>query len=376
MFTFPLDCRQLFDERRRQFAAWGIPRAVVARVERLVEDAWRDGPGGWCREWSVEAGRAEAGGRWLLAAHLYGAACFPVANTPGRREALRRQVQCFLRAAGAFPCHFQRLESAELGPLHLYQPRGVDAAPLLCLSGGVDTGKIALHRLAVWLVRLGGFRVLAADMPGTGENPQRLTRDADGYYRQLLQGFGGGGRCGMLGVSFGGYWAAKLALAGDVAAAVDLGGPLIGVEELDAGYAAGLPNGMSGIVAHALGWTEMPPPDEALAMLRRFSLRRQGWLTPGRGAPLLAVNGEADPYVPAWESEVFRAWPQGEVWRFAGLGHCAAERLPWILPALSAWLRTHLIGNSAGNRLALQLARLLLPRQAPPLSLPMAGGSR
>ncbi|UTH76039.1 alpha/beta fold hydrolase [Chromobacterium sp. IIBBL 290-4] len=364
MFTFPLDSRELFAERRRQFAGWGIPRVCMDRVESRVVDVWRDGEGGWSREWAREAEQAVERRRWLLAAHLYGAACFPVANTPLRREAQRLQVACFLRASAWFPCRFERLELPGLGAAHLYQPHGEGAWPLVCLSGGVDTGKIALHRLALALARIGRFRVLAVDMPGTGESSLPLRADSEGYYRAWLARFAQGGPRALLGISFGGHWAAKLALGGEVDAAVNLGGPLIGAAELDADYAAALPNGMSGIVAHALGLAAMPSAEEALALLQLFSLRRQGLLDGCDAAPLLAVNGEADPYVPAAETEVFRAWPQAEVWRFSGLGHCAAEALPRILPALIAWLRMRLHGDTPLNRLAWRASRALLPRLA------------
>ncbi|WP_060262234.1 hypothetical protein [Burkholderia ubonensis] len=64
MFVFPLDPRDLFDERRLQFAGWGIPSSVIQRVERRVTDNWHEGPGGWAYEWSREAAMARAGKRW------------------------------------------------------------------------------------------------------------------------------------------------------------------------------------------------------------------------------------------------------------------------------------------------------------------------
>ncbi|POZ63595.1 alpha/beta fold hydrolase [Chromobacterium alticapitis] len=370
MFTFPLDCRALFEERRRQFAAWGIPRRLIQTVESRINDVWFEGPGGWCREWAREAEIACARRNWLLAAHLYGAACFPVANTPLRREAMRMQTECFLRAAADFPCSFDRLAQPGLGVVHLYQPHGAGAWPLVCVSGGVDTGKMALHRMALALALLGRFRVLAMDMPGTGESARSLRPDAENDYRAWLDHFAGEGRRALLGISFGGHWAAKLALMGEVDAAVNLGGPLIGASELEADHAADLPNGMTGIVAHALGLPAMPSRQEVVARLQAFSLRRQGCLERAGGSPLLVVNGEADPYVPAEETETFRSRPRTEVWRFAGLGHCAAERLPRIAPGMIAWLRLRLHGAHAGNRLGYGLATRFLPR----LCLPAASG--
>jgi hypothetical protein len=62
--------------------------------------------------------------------------------------------------------------------------------------------------------RIGRFRVAAIDMPGTGESGMALTADADAIYQELLATLAPTGRKAVLGVSFGGHWAAKLALLG------------------------------------------------------------------------------------------------------------------------------------------------------------------
>ncbi|KWD10624.1 hypothetical protein WM34_08940 [Burkholderia ubonensis] len=366
MFVFPLDPRDLFDERRLQFAGWGIPSSVIQRVERRVTDNWHEGPGGWAYEWSREAAMARAGKRWLLASMLYGAARFPVVCTPLRQAALHDQVECFTRASAGFPVGFERVEVSHGDhgqvrfPVHVYRPKRRGDCPVVCVTGGVDTGKMELHRLALALAMFGRFTVVAMDMPGTGEMTVSLQPDSHQVYRSVLSGFGGQRRKAMLGVSFGGHWAAKLALLGEVDAAVNWGGP-IGAVERDASVASRLPNGMTGIVANAARLPALPDVAGAAQLLKMFSLKHQGLLDRAECAPLLAVNGSHDPYIPREDVQCFDAYPSAQVWLLQGLGHCAAEASIRVVPGMIAWLRAALHGRDAWNRFALTAARWVLP---------------
>lgn len=375
MFTFPLDPRALFAERRKQFVGWGIPSSLVARVEARVSNSWSEAAGGWAHEWWSEAARAEAAHQWLLAARLYGAARFPVACTPLRREALHRQVACFMRASASFGMDLARetvrLADGESVPVHVYRPPGGADRPVVCLSGGVDTGKIELHRIAQLLAWFGRFEVLALDMPGTGETALPLRADSDALYRTVLAQHAGTRRKALFGISFGGHWAAKLALRGDVDAAVNLGGP-VGAVDREPGEASKLPNGMSGIVANAMRLPAVPDGEALADVLAQFSLRRQGWLDSASCSPLLAVNGNDDPYIPSSDMRVFTRYPAAEVWLFQGLGHCAAERITRVVPAIIAWLRATLYGESSREQALLAAAKWWLP----PRERRLAGGAQ
>lgn len=366
MFAFPIDPHDLFDERRIQFARWGIPRSTIERVERRITDNWHEGPGGWTFEWSREAAAAQADKRWLLAAMLYGAARFPVVCTPARQEALRNQVQCFMRASASFPVHFERIEichdDGEIVrfPAHVYQPRERGEYPVVCLTGGVDTGKMELHRLALAFALYGRFTVVAIDMPGTGETDTPLQPASDRLYRTVLSRFDARHKKAIVGVSFGGHWAAKLALQNEVDAAIDWGGP-VGAEDRDASVVAHLPNGMTGIVANAARLPEVPDIAGMERFLDMFSLKRQNLFDGTDCAPLLAVNGDCDPYIPSQDVQVFNAYPSARVWLLRGLGHCAAEASMRVVPGMLTWLRATLHGRSVGNRVALRLAEWVLP---------------
>jgi esterase FrsA len=374
MFTFPVDVEDLFSERASQIAAWGIPRVTVARVRARIRDMWTDASGGWTYEWSQEAARAEDRREWLLASALHGAARFPVACTPARVEAQRRQVACYLEASRTFSTPFERRSVSVLGaagatgpvdvPVHLFGPRRTKSAPLVLLSGGVDTGKMELHRLAIGLA-LSGLRVAAIDMPGTGETAGPLSPGSHGVYVQVLDALSRDGsrplKRGILGISFGGHWAAKLALLGVVDAAVDVGGP-IGAEPADGASILRLPRGMPGILANALGMDGLPTADEAVPMMNAFSLREQGLLGPGRlRVPLLVLNGANDPYVPQTDTSVFRQYPAADVFLLEGADHCAADRFLRVAPALVVWIRMQLVGGTLAAQAMYGVARALLP---------------
>lgn len=374
MFTFPLDPHDLFEERARQFVGWGIPRRIVAAVREEVSDMWSEERGGWTPTWLAQADRAVERERWLEAALCCGAAKFPVRATRLRERAYERQIEHFLRAARELRLGFERRElsvpyrdGAATAMAHVYSPPGRPAPAALMLSGGVDTWKIELHRLATILVRATGLAVVAIDMPGTGESEVPLAPDSDQILTGALAATSeelGTSTTGFFGISFGGHWAAKLALHGAVDAAVDLGGPVAASFERDG--IEGLPHGMSGIVANAAGFDRVPAVSEVAELLRGFSLRRD--LERPGGSPLLVVNGAADPYVPTSDVTDFDPRPEATVWLIRDGEHCASDRIRRVMPAIIGWISTALVGGRRARALAglaqLQLAPLLIRRPA------------
>jgi esterase FrsA len=370
MFTFPLNTSELFAERAVQFRGWGIPARTIAAARRAIDDAWREGPGGWTFEWEEHARAAEAQEDWLLAAHCHGAAKFPSVCTESRRIAFEKQVACFERAAPSFSTGFARhlLDVPYRGgttrvAVHQYWPRAESpgARPLLCLSGGVDMFKIETHRIATIFARLGGLEVVVLDMPGTGESEIALAPDVDEIYRGVLDAFAKPPRKrAIFGISFGGHWSAKLGLQGAVDAAIDCGGPL-GEASPSGNALLTLPNGMTGIVGNALRLESPPTDHEVNAFINGFSLRAQGLLPKTNPVPMLVVNGAQDQYVPLANSTVFRGAPGATVWLVRDATHCAAERFPRLMPGMLAWLRLELLGDSASRRLELEVAELILP---------------
>ncbi len=367
---FPLDVADLLHERGRQMVAWGIARQTIDRVAPRISHMWADGPGGWAFEWSHAAQTMETKGSLLQAALLYGAAKFPCIVTPAQRHAYAQQLECFLRASKSFSVPFRRdvlvVDCAGIQTsvaVHRYGMRPHQPAqPLLCLTGGVDTLKVELHRLACLIARVTGSEVVAFDMPGTGESRLQLTKESDWVYQAVIAACGGAHRRkGIFGISFGGHWAAKLALQGVVDFAVDLGGP-IAATSTDAALLANLPNGMTGIVANAMRLPSLPTAETVASILEEFSLSAQGLLTPQALAtmpPLLAVNGNDDPYIPPADTLAFQQGPRNTVWLVPSAGHCAEKRLKLLMPAILLWLRAQSRGSMT-DRLASRAASWLI----------------
>ncbi|MEU9166747.1 alpha/beta hydrolase [Streptomyces sp. NPDC048420] len=228
-------------------------------------------------------------------------------------------------------------------PVHLMARRQLRRRGVLMMSGGVDTWKTELHRMAVATALVTGLLVVVVDMPATGESPVPLAPDADrlldGLVEQVRR------RCpgepvGYFGLSFGGHWAVKLALRGVVDAAVDLGGPTGAAgQETDV---LSLPYGMAGIVGNALGLDALPDPATAARLLTGFSLRHQGLLDGPREAaadtPLLAVNGADDQYIPLGDTTGLASRSSTTVWIVRDATHCAAEHIRPVLARTWGWL--------------------------------------
>lgn len=371
MFTFPLNPSDLFNERSRQFQSWGIPRSTIKEVQYAIQDMWREAPGGWTHEWFQRGKQAEQQGKMLRAAACYGAARFPSACTAFRQNAYDKQLECYLKAAPRFPCQFERRvipvhyrsEAIDV-PVHIFTPRNGNINTQVLLSGGVDTWKMELHRLALALCRFGGFRTVAIDMPGTGESTVPLAPDGDVIYRGVIEAFseeaGQGSKFGFLGISFGGHWAVKLALTAAIHASVDIGGP-VGARDRTAEEFSNLPHGMVGIIGNAMGLSEIPSTDDMEEILASFSLKKQGLLERDTAASLLVINGDADPYVPPEDTTVFAGRANADVWLVPGGYHCVANQFLRIMPGAIAWLRCKLWEETNFNLALYAVTRAIRP---------------
>jgi esterase FrsA len=214
----------------------------------------------------------------------------------------------------------------------------------------VDTWYVELHRVARVLSSVGRFEVVSFDMPVTGECADLgLRPDTDEVYRGVIQALRPDRPAGVMGISFAGLWAAKLALLRTTDFAVDLGGP-VGARRRTPEEIVRLPNGMPGILAHAVGLERLPTVGELGPMLEDFSLRPL-LRDERRPTPLLAINGERDPYVPPADVECFRTYPTADVWLVRHAGHCAAERIEPALLGTLAWLRATTRGPTLSRAL-------------------------
>ncbi|SEP19929.1 alpha/beta hydrolase family protein [Amycolatopsis saalfeldensis] len=348
-YQWPLDAAELFGERYPQMINTGLPVADVDAVRAAVTDMWPDAPGGWVHEWS-ELARAYAGaGSHQQAALAYGWAKFPTLADEAKRAALAGQLEQYLLAVPQFGVDFRRevLELPFQGgttqvPVHLFAPEGLPSdAPVVLASGGVDSWKMDMHVAFVTVAKQLGVRVPAFDIAGTGESAVPMTADGGAEIVRGLIAHArtlGNGVVAHFGISMGGYYSARSGLAGEVDAAVVLGGPV------EAAFTGGPPShfGMAGIVGNAMGFEQEPTLEELAERRRGFSLRPL--LDQDVNAPMLVINGADDVHVPQHDTLVFEGRRDTTVELIPDTGHCAASKLPQAMATVAGWLKQALTG--------------------------------
>ncbi|MER7930096.1 alpha/beta hydrolase family protein [Streptomyces sp. NPDC096057] len=338
----------LFVERYRQMVASGLPVEDIDTVRSAVAEMWPDRPGGWVYEWSrLAAGYAERG-RHRLAALAYGWAKFPTLADGAKKTALERQLEQYMLAAPGFEVAFERRmvivpceEEATVLPVHLLTPRGwAGATPVLLASGGVDTWKMDFHGLFETIALRTGMGVLAFDIPGTGECAGPMDSEDGADMVRVLAAEAralGNGRVLHLGISMGGHFSACSGLAGDVDAAIVIGGPV------EAAFAPGrtFAHGMDGIVGNALGFDYEPTLVELAKSWPSFGLRPL--LDLDANVPMLVINGADDVHVPQDDTLVFTGRRDTEVHLLPDTGHCAVSKMPHVLQLMFEWIDRHQI---------------------------------
>jgi esterase FrsA len=294
-------------------------------------------------EWSTLARAYAQAGSHQQAALAYGWAKFPTLADEPKRVALANQLDQYQLAAPHFGVEFQRevLELPYQGattrvPVHVFAPFDLPAdAAVVIASGGVDSWKMDMHTAFVGTAARLGVRVLAFDIPGTGESVVPMTADGGAEIVRGLIAHArtlGNGVVAHFGISMGGYFSARSGLAGEVDAAVVFGGPV------EAAFTGPGPSqfGIAGIVGNALGFDQPPTSDELAAGRAGFSLRPL--LDQDLNAPMLIINGADDVHVPQHDTLVFQGRRDTAVELIPDTGHCATSKLPQAMNTIASWL--------------------------------------
>ncbi|WP_406164609.1 alpha/beta hydrolase [Streptomyces sp. NBC_00996] len=342
-YEWKVDPQDLFEERAPQMVSMGLPSQDVIAVRAAVTEMWPDRPGGWVYEWSQLAARYAESGQHRPAVLAYGYAKFPSLADDAKRTAHQRQLEQYLLAAAGYRVAFERqtLDIPCQGaitpvPVHLLIPPAWTAdAPVLLASGGVDTWKMDIHGICEDLALRTGLRVVAFDIPGTGESTTPMTADGGADIVRALIGKArhlGNGHVIHLGISMGGHFSARSGLVGDADAAINIGGPVATAFAPGRGFA----HGMSGIIGNALGFDQEPTEAELGNAFTPFSL--QPLLDDDKNAPMLVVNGADDVHVPREDTLVFNGRRDTEVHLLPGTGHCAMSKWPEVATLIVEWI--------------------------------------
>ncbi|HZB82002.1 MAG TPA: alpha/beta fold hydrolase [Rubrobacteraceae bacterium] len=286
---------------------------------------------------------------YLDSAFYFFLARWPYPISPQAREAYECHIRAYLNAArfSELPLEVVSVpfEEAELvGYLRVPTTEGT-SPPVVLLSGGIDVWKsdVEIHGIVQTLVER-GLAVMTMDAPGTGQSPIRAGTTGEHTYAAMIDYLRertdvDGERIGFYGLSFGGYWAVKLALNNPrLVAVVNLGGPVHHAFQPD--WVSKLPIGTLVNLAATMGVNFQEAGIDGLTRrLAEMSLLTQGHFSfPSRPA-LLSVNGARDEVVPIADLELLgEQGIEQDSLVFAQDRHVASYNFGLHLPFSAAWL--------------------------------------
>lgn len=325
---------------------------VTGRIAR-----WDD----WCREWSACGAlyealgtRAEADGcavsagqHYLRAALAYHFGKFFFVHRPAEQLAAHdHTVRAYQQALPHLEFPGERVAIPYEAGATMYgifrKPPHVAQPPVVILIPGLDSVKEELHAYGDDFLRR-GMAVLAIDGPGQGEmefdHPMRF--DFEVPIRFAINYLEGrrdvnAGRVGLLGVSLGGYYAARAAaFEPRVNAAIVLA----------AWYAIGSPGRFdyAPLLTREAFIARLKVHDETQARAALADFDLSGVAEKVR-CPLLVIMGRQDRVVPPEEAERLAAAAGGEtdLWMFEDGNH-VCNNIPYhYRPQQADWMRRHL----------------------------------
>lgn len=310
--------------------------------------AWRPaGEQAWSEAEALSAGgrTEEARAAYLRAHGHFFMGRFPCANHPDKLACAEREREAYLAAGALFDPPVQRVaapfEDGEVAFLYR-RPRGVARPPVVIMWGGVDAWKEQMTA-ASDAVLAQGVATIAMDGPGTGESPVKGVVDAERQFLPVMDWAAAqpdlaGARVGLLGRSFGGYWATKLALTHPdrIAGAVNWGGGAHFMFQKDwIGRSRHPDSYLMELVETRMRMLGAETEDEYAAFFERLSLLDQGLLD-RPSAPLLLVNGREDRQCPVADIDLLVEHGDPKAVRIFPGGHMGIT--PKTLPTIVDWL--------------------------------------
>lgn len=223
--------RHHLEVRRYPLNLIDVPAAV--RTIAALEDL---GPESWSATWLAEASafaeqaeaaeaagdRAAARSAWFQAYQFGFMGRFPVPTHPAKVEAYDRSRHYFLRAVSLDEPAVERIEVPFAGregegdkvAFYVTRPVGFENPPVVISWGGIEAWKEEMLFGANQFWER-GIATILLDMPGVGESPVLAGIDAERMWDPVFEWIEKSDldvdRVAVLGASFGGYWATKLA---------------------------------------------------------------------------------------------------------------------------------------------------------------------
>ncbi|MBY3598991.1 alpha/beta hydrolase family protein [Rhizobium bangladeshense] len=340
------------------------PQATLETIEALTGlDGER-----WARAWiatgnrfmAIADGRMEGGDvaaardAYYQAYGFYFLGRFPCPNHPAKEESYRRELAAYAQFGAladppivpvSLPFEAPDALSGQIR-FYLRKPAGVEKPPVLIMWGGVDAWKEEMTELSNALVAQ-GIATIAMDNVGTGESPLKARQNGEIQFLPVIEwamksGDLDGSRIGLIGRSFGGHWATKLAhlIPGSLRCAVNWGGGVHYMFQPEWVEASRYPDSyLMELVETRSRMLGAKNDAEYLKGFRVLSLLDQDLLS-GPSAPLLLVNGKEDKQCPIADIHLLLDHGSPKSVRLFPGGHMGFG--PHTVPTIVSWVRNHL----------------------------------
>lgn len=329
---------------------WSAFRSALAPLGVRVVDLMNTGVDGWSTLKNVDEGTYQAISalRCLVKAITY----FQVSAFPGnslvRMEAYAQSRKIFHHVtqilAPIIGLTIEQLDMTIAGEVvkgYLATPAGTAACPLAIVTNGLEG---TVQELAIPLLKYhdSGLAVFFMEMPGTYAYRERMSPASEAIYHGVIDCLAkhpkvDAGRMGFVGVSFGGYWAARMAASNQrLKCVVACGAPTH--HSFQIGNTIGIPDIIVKALQHTTGATSL---HGLMHKLRAMSLRT---LYRQIKCPLLVINGDNDTLLSTQDSvDLASQAQQGTLKLYLGDDHCAMGHYREWLDLSQSWMRTHLL---------------------------------
>jgi len=332
-------------------------------VESVLAHLTSKDPELWAREWSRVAKPYEEQGAkfekegkfqqaraaYVQAYAYYATGRYPTPHTPGKQECFRKSLEVYEKAGRYFDPPLERIEiHANVGkfPIYLRMPKDGQNHSIVINFGGIDSFKAESYEYDEGLQKA-GMASCAVDMPGVGECPIKASPSADAIFSAVIDYLTARPdvdpqRIAIMGRSFGGYWAAKMAHveAKRLRASVVWGGGVHYFFQAD--WLRESTNAESYLMDHDIARCRLFGVDSLEELYKpwsELSLKDQGWLDQPSCA-MLIVNGKEDLQTPITDLYMLLEHGTPKSARIFPGGHMG--QTPQTFPTIVSWLKNEL----------------------------------